>query len=42
MVYEGFVTQILKAMAKDERNGGYSHCEPDRRPDRTGRHLQHR
>jgi hypothetical protein len=36
-VYEGSVTQILKAMAKDERNGGHRHLEPDRRPDRTRR-----
>jgi hypothetical protein len=36
-VYKGSVTQILKAMAKDERNGGHRHLEPDRRPDRTRR-----
>jgi hypothetical protein len=36
-MYEGSVTQILKAMANDERNGGHRHLEPDRLPDRTRR-----
>ena len=30
-VYQGSITHILKAIRKDERNGGHPQCEPTRR-----------
>ena len=36
-VYEGSITQVLRAIRKDERNGGHPECEPTRRRSRRRR-----